>query len=110
LKREAVLKNPTFSRFTHCKSVFSFALNNFISAFFACIFFIYTRFENTHEAIISNETFEKAQQYRAEIAKKSKSKNKIPYTENVLKGKIYCQCCGKNLNRGREITKTKGEI
>ena len=39
------MKNPTFSRFTHCKSVFSFALNNFISAFFACIFFIYTRFE-----------------------------------------------------------------
>lgn len=40
------MKNPTFSRFTHCKSVFSFALNNFISAFFACIFFIYTRFQN----------------------------------------------------------------
>ncbi len=40
------MKNPTFSRFTHCKSVFSFALNNFISAFFACIFFIYTRFKN----------------------------------------------------------------
>ena len=36
--------------------------------------------KNTHEAIISKETFEKAQQYRAEIAKKSKSKNKIPYT------------------------------
>ena len=40
------MKNPTFSRFTHCKSGFSFALNNFISAFFACIFFIYTRFQN----------------------------------------------------------------
>ena len=66
--------------------------------------------KNTHEAIISKETFEKAQQYRAEIAKKSKSKNKIPYTQNVLKGKIYCKYCGKNLNRGREITKTKGEI
>ncbi len=66
--------------------------------------------KNTHEAIISNETFEKAQQCRIEIDKKSKSKNKIPYTENVLKGKIFCQCCGKNLNRGRKITKTKGEI
>ena len=65
---------------------------------------------NTHEAIISKETFEKAQQCRIEIDKKSKSKNKIPYTENVLKGKIFCQCCGKNLNRGRKITKTKGEI
>ena len=39
LKREAVLKNPTFSRFTHCKSVFSFALNNFISAFFCLYLF-----------------------------------------------------------------------
>lgn len=66
--------------------------------------------KNTHEAIISNETFEKAQQCRIEIDKKSKSKNKIPYTENALKGKIFCQCCGKNLNRGRKITKTKGEI
>ena len=66
--------------------------------------------KNTHEAIISNETFEKAQQCRIEIDKKSKFKNKIPYTENVLKGKIFCQCCGKNLNRGRKITKTKGEI
>ena len=45
------MKNPTFSRFTHCKSVFSFALNNFISAFFACIFFIYTRFEFTYNAV-----------------------------------------------------------
>ncbi len=66
--------------------------------------------KNIHEAIISKETFEKAQQCRTKIAKKSKSKNKIPYTENILKGKIYCQYCGKNLNRGRKITKTKGEI
>ena len=66
--------------------------------------------ENTHEAIISKEMFQKAQQCRMEIAKKSKSKNKTPYTENILKGKIYCQHCGRNLNRGRKITKTKGEI
>jgi DNA invertase Pin-like site-specific DNA recombinase len=66
--------------------------------------------KNTHEAIISKEVFEKAQQCRMEIDKKSKSKNKTPYRENVLKGKIFCQCCGKNLNRGRRITKTKGEV
>ena len=66
--------------------------------------------KNTHEPIISKETFEKVQQCRMQKAEKSKSQNKTPYTENVLKGKIYCQCCGKNLNRGREITKTKGEI
>ncbi len=66
--------------------------------------------KNTHEAIISKEIFEKVQQCCVQKAEKSKSQNKIPYTENVLKGKIYCQYCGKNLNRGREITKTKGEI
>ena len=66
--------------------------------------------KNTHEAIISKEVFEKAQQCRMEIDKKNKPKNKTPYRENVLKGKIFCQCCGKNLNRGRKITKTKGEI
>ena len=66
--------------------------------------------KNTHEAIISKETFEKVQQCRMQKAEKSKSQNKMPYTENVLKGKIFCQYCGKNLNRGRKITKTKGEI
>ena len=66
--------------------------------------------KNTHEAIISKEIFEKVQQCCVQKAEKSKSQNKIPYTENVLKGKIYCQYCVKNLNRGREITKTKGEI
>ena len=44
LKREVVLKNPTFSHLTRCNSAFSSTLSNFISAFFACIFFIYTRF------------------------------------------------------------------
>ena len=37
------MKNPTFSRFICYNSVFPSALNNFIFAFFACIFFIYTR-------------------------------------------------------------------
>ena len=39
------MKNPTFSHLTRCNSAFSSTLSNFISAFFACIFFIYTRFE-----------------------------------------------------------------
>ena len=45
--------------------------------------------KNTHEAIISKEIFEKAQQIRMQIAKKSKSQNKVPYTENILEGKIF---------------------
>ena len=46
--------------------------------------------KNTHEAIISKETFEKVQECRAKIAKKSKSQNKVPYEENILKGKVFC--------------------
>ena len=61
--------------------------------------------KNTHEAIISKETFEKVQQCRAKIAKKSKSQNKVPYEENILKGKVFCQCCGKNLHYYRNSKK-----
>ena len=61
--------------------------------------------KNTHEAIISKEIFQKVQQCRDEIAKKSKSQNKVPYAENILKGKIFCQCCGKNLHYYRNSKK-----
>ncbi len=61
--------------------------------------------KNTHEAIISKEMFQKVQQCRDEIAKKSKSQNKVPYAENILKGKIFCQCCGKNLHYYRNSKK-----
>ncbi len=60
---------------------------------------------NTHEAIISKEIFEKAQQCRIKIAEKSKSQNKIPYAENILKGKVFCQCCGKSLHYYRNEKK-----
>ena len=49
------MKNPTFSRFICYNSVFSSALNNFIFAFFACIFFIYTRFLCTHTTTTDGE-------------------------------------------------------
>lgn len=61
--------------------------------------------KNTHEAIISKETFEKVQQCRMQKAEKSKSQNKTPYTENILKGKVFCQCCGKNLHYYRNSKK-----
>ncbi len=61
--------------------------------------------KNTHEAIISKETFEKAQQCRVEIAKKSKFQNKVPYEENILKGKVFCQCCERNLHYYRNSKK-----
>ena len=54
---------------------------------------------NTHEAIVSRELFEAAQTIRRKAAEKAKSRVITPYTENILRGKIFCGCCGKNLHR-----------
>lgn len=87
------MKNPTFSRFTHCKSVFSFALNNFISAFFACIFFIYTRFENTHEAIIDKDTWDLVQEARKHRRRPTKMGEM-----GLFSGLVYCADCGAKMD------------
>lgn len=57
--------------------------------------------KNTHEPIVSKELFEAVNQYRNEIAEKSKSLNSIPYTPNIFKGKVFCGHCGLNLHRTR---------
>ena len=83
------MKNPTFSRFICYNSVFPSALNNFIFAFFACIFFIYTRFENTHEPIIDLATWECVQ----ELRKQRKRPNR--YDEvGLFSGLLFCADCG----------------
>ena len=58
---------------------------------------------NTHEPIISHELFEKVQRLLAERAAEytARNKDKTPYTENILRGKIFCGCCGKILHRQR---------
>ena len=86
------MKNPTFSRFTHCKSVFSFALNNFISAFFACIFFIHTRFPDTHPAIIDRETFALVQDLRQHRRRPDRTG-----IVSMFSGLLYCADCGEKL-------------
>ena len=96
------MKNPTFSRFICYNSVFSSALNNFIFAFFACIFFIYTRFEGTHEAIIDKETWE--------IVQKSREHRRRPTKMGemgLFSGLAYCADCGAKLYHHRSITLTK---
>ena len=56
----------------------------------------------THEPLISQETYDKAQAIRERTAKKSREQApKMPYTENILRGRIFCGCCGKNLHRQR---------
>ena len=83
------MKNQTFSRFICYNSVFSSALNNFIFAFFACIFFIYTRFSNTHEPLIDEETFALARKRIATRHRPTKS-DEI----DLFSGLLFCGDCG----------------
>ncbi len=64
------------------------------------------RVENTHEAIISQELFDKVQAIR----EKAFMKSPISCTENIFKGIIFCGHCGKNLHRQKVIQKKAGEI
>ena len=54
----------------------------------------------THEPLIARELYERVQAVRERAAAKQGTE-KIPYTENILRGRIFCGCCGKNLHRQR---------
>ena len=95
------MKNPTFSRFICYNSVFSSALNNFIFAFFACIFFIYTRFEDTHQAIIDLETWEIVQKAREQRRRPTKMGEM-----GMFSGLAYCADCGAKLYHCRTTSWT----
>lgn len=56
---------------------------------------------NTHEPIITREMFEKVQALRQEVAANHASSPLRPYTPNILRGRIFCGYCGKNLHRQR---------
>lgn len=53
----------------------------------------------THEALVSREQFDKVQLMRQRAAAKYTQTPKVPYSENILRGRIFCGCCGKNLHR-----------
>lgn len=63
----------------------------------------------THEAIISHELYEQVQKKLDAAADRSKAKPVNPYSENLLKGKIFCGCCGKPLHRHRNTRRTKAD-
>ena len=54
---------------------------------------------DTHEALVSREMFELVQAVRQNAAVKYTVTEKKPYTENILQGRVFCGCCGKNLHR-----------
>lgn len=61
--------------------------------------------KNTHEPLISEELFLQAKEMRLQRSTKWKDANKKPYSENVLRGKIFCEHCGKNMHRQRSHEK-----
>lgn len=56
---------------------------------------------NTHEPIISDKLFLEVQNARQQGTAKYTRHTKAPYTPNILKGRIFCGHCGKNLHRQR---------
>ena len=57
---------------------------------------------NTHEALVSRELFEQVQAVRRGAAAKYTATPKKPYTDNILRGRVFCGCCGKTLHRQRQ--------
>lgn len=55
----------------------------------------------THEPLVSRELFETVQAARKQAAERVTRAERVPYTENILRGRIFCGHCGKNLHRQR---------
>ena len=64
----------------------------------------------THEAIISREQFDAVQAILEQATQKSKSRTIKPYSPNLLKGKVFCGCCGGSLHRQRATRKTTADV
>ncbi len=62
---------------------------------------------NTHEPLISREQFAQVQAIRKLAAEKAAQRVSVPYSENILRGRIFCGHCGKNLHRQRHHNSSK---
>ena len=88
-----------FFSFLNSNIALFLVLRNFISLFPRGIFFIYTRFENTHPAIIDPDTWE--------IAQKNREQRKRPMKQDeigLFSGLVICSDCGKRLYHSRGIS------
>lgn len=70
----------------------------------------WTVVRGTHEPIISHELFETVQAILGKAAQQSKEREIREYTPNILKGKVFCACCGGSLHRQRNIRKKSADV
>lgn len=70
----------------------------------------YTVVRDTHEAIVSRELFDRVQVILNRAAQKHHEKPVDPYTDNPLKGLVFCADCGKPLHRQRNKRKKTADI
>ena len=54
---------------------------------------------DTHEPLVSRELFQKAQNVRTQAAQKYTKTEKLSFSPNIFKGRIFCGHCGKSLHR-----------
>ena len=64
----------------------------------------------THEPVISRKLYESVQEIRRYTAQTAINRGKRPYSENILKGKIFCACCGKSLHRQRCVRRKSDDV
>ena len=65
----------------------------------------WTTVRGTHEPIVSRALFDAVQRVLEITAQSSKARTAKPYTQNILKGKIFCANCGGILNRHKNPRK-----
>lgn len=63
----------------------------------------------THEPLVSRKLFEQARAARERAARRYTRETKTPYSENILRGRIFCGCCGKSLHRERSKNKNRSD-
>lgn len=56
---------------------------------------------NTHEPVISREMYKEVQAIRKRLGAKYAGDGRNPYSKNILRGRVFCGCCGYNLHRQR---------
>ncbi len=57
---------------------------------------------DTHEPLVSRELFANVQDARKKRAARYTETDGVPFTENILRGRIFCGDCGRPLHRARK--------